>query len=181
MSDDIEARSKFLAFVLRHEPEAIGLVLDPEGWVDIAELVARATAAGRALSVPQVLGAARSGNKRRYEISADESRIRALQGHSTGQVRRQLEPREPPSRLFHGTASRFVASIEASGLQPAGRHHVHLSSDRATATEVGRRHGSPVVFEVDAGRMRADGHSFYLAENGVWLTEAVPARYLHRP
>ncbi len=37
--------SKFLSFVLRHKPEAIGIVLDSEGWVSIDELLA---AAGKA-------------------------------------------------------------------------------------------------------------------------------------
>lgn len=27
--------SKFLSFVLRHKPEAIGIVLDREGWANI--------------------------------------------------------------------------------------------------------------------------------------------------
>jgi RNA:NAD 2'-phosphotransferase (TPT1/KptA family) len=30
--------SKFLSFVLRHEPEAIGLDLGPNGWVEIEHL-----------------------------------------------------------------------------------------------------------------------------------------------
>ena len=31
---------------------------------------------------------------------------------------------------------------------------------------------------VDAGRMQADGFKFYVADNGVWLTDAVPPGYL---
>ena len=31
--------SKFLSFVLRHKPEAIGIVLDREGWADIDKLI----------------------------------------------------------------------------------------------------------------------------------------------
>ena len=31
--------SKFLSFVLRHQPEAIGVVLDPHGWIEIEQLV----------------------------------------------------------------------------------------------------------------------------------------------
>ena len=36
--------SKFLSFVLRHKPEEIGLVLDPNGWADINELLKKAEA-----------------------------------------------------------------------------------------------------------------------------------------
>ena len=36
----------------------------------------------------------------------------------------------------------------------------------------------PVVLRVDAAAMAADGHCFTVSANGVWLTDAVPARYL---
>jgi putative RNA 2'-phosphotransferase len=93
-------------------------------------------------------------------------------------VQRDYVPIEPPAQLFHGTAERFLVPIRAEGLKPGRRHHVHLSADEATAVAVGRRHGHPVVLRVDAAGMRADGHEFYQAENGVWLTAAVPSRYL---
>ena len=38
--------SKFLSFVLRHKPEAIGIVLDREGWADIDKLILCAQKAG---------------------------------------------------------------------------------------------------------------------------------------
>jgi putative RNA 2'-phosphotransferase len=37
-----------------------------------------------------------------------------------------------------------------------------------------------VILKVDAGRMRRDGHKFYLSANGVWLTDSVPPGYLSR-
>jgi putative RNA 2'-phosphotransferase len=38
-----------------------------------------------------------------------------------------------------------------------------------------------VILEVDAAAMAADGHTFWLTPNGVWLTDTVPARYLRAP
>jgi putative RNA 2'-phosphotransferase len=35
-----EAISKLLSFVLRHQPESVGLRLDDGGWVDLDVLVA---------------------------------------------------------------------------------------------------------------------------------------------
>jgi len=61
------------------------------------------------------------------------------------------------------------------------RHAVHLSAERETATRVGARRGRPVVLSVDAGAMHKDGQVFRVSENGVWLTEAVPVRYLRFP
>ncbi len=38
--------SKFLSYVLRHQPEAIGLELDSEGWANIDALIAGAAGQG---------------------------------------------------------------------------------------------------------------------------------------
>ena len=32
--------SKFIALILRHKPEEIGISLDEHGWADVAELIA---------------------------------------------------------------------------------------------------------------------------------------------
>jgi len=56
--------------------------------------------------------------------------------------------------------------------------HVHLSKERATAEKVGSRRGVPVILTVRSGQMFRDGIAFYLSENGVWLTDAVPAKYI---
>ena len=57
---------------------------------------------------------------------------------------------------------------------------VHLTADPYTAVKVGRRHGGPALFTVDATLMAGDGLLFYRSENGVWLTDAVPPQYLKR-
>ena len=80
--------------------------------------------------------------------------------------------------LFHGTASRFVDAIRAGGLLAGSRNHVHLSSNHETAVAVGARHGKPVVLTVDAAAMQAQGHVFYVSDNGVWLTQAVPVAFI---
>ncbi len=84
----------------------------------------------------------------------------------------------PPELLYHGTATRFLDSIRKDGLRSGSRQHVHLSADPATAIAVGSRHGKPVVLTVQAGRLHRAGGQFYLSENGVWLTSAVPPEYL---
>jgi putative RNA 2'-phosphotransferase len=119
------------------------------------------------------LGADGRPDRRRREA---RQRIRANQGQSI-QVDLGLDPVVPPEFLYHGTATRFMASIRNQGLKPSGRHHVHLSPDHATAVKVGSRHGVPVVLRVEAGRMHADGAVFYRSENGVWLTDYVAPKY----
>jgi putative RNA 2'-phosphotransferase len=104
-------------------------------------------------------------------------RIRASQGHSIA-IDLGLQPVAPPAVLYHGTASRFLKAILASGLRAGARQHVHLSADVTTARRVGARHGFPVVLRVDAARMAAEGMVFHLSDNGVWLTGPVAPRYL---
>ena len=169
--------SRFLSLVLRHRPEVIGLELDAAGWASVPELVRLAREHGRELSESLIREVVETNDKRRFSLSADGSQIRARQGHSI-RVDLGLEPATPPAVLYHGTAERFLRSILRQGLVKGRRHHVHLSPDKTTARAVGRRHGQPVVLRVEAGRMHAGGHAFYLSENGVWLTDQVPVEYL---
>jgi putative RNA 2'-phosphotransferase len=172
--------SKFLSFVLRHKPDAIGLELSAQGWVEVDQLIRAAREAGTHLDRELIREVVEKNDKRRFTLSEDEKRIRANQGHSI-EVDLELEPVVPPAMLYHGTATRYLASIREQGLLPGGRNHVHLSPDERTATAVGRRHGKPVVLKVRARQMHEQGYAFYLSENGVWLTERVPAAFLELP
>jgi putative RNA 2'-phosphotransferase len=71
-----------------------------------------------------------------------------------------------------------LAAIRDQGLLKMARHHVHLSADRETACIVAARRGAPLILEIAAGRMHADGHVFFRSTNGVWLTDHVPATYI---
>lgn len=169
--------SKFLSLVLRHEPEKIGLTLDAAGWVSVDDLLAACRANGKAISLEELQDVVASNDKQRFSFSDDGSLIRANQGHSV-EVELGYEAAIPPASLFHGTAERFLASIQEQGLLKGKRHHVHLSADIETATKVGQRHGKPTVLQVDSGKMHQDGFIFYFSTNGVWLTEHVPVPYL---
>jgi putative RNA 2'-phosphotransferase len=177
MAFDFVGLSKFLSFVLRHKPDAIGLELDPQGWVSIDELVTKGNAAGTRFNRDELLQVVETSDKKRFSVSADGLMIRAAQGHSVS-VELGLSPREPPPILYHGTATRFVESILSQGLKPQKRQQVHLSLDPATALSVGQRHGKPIVFKIDALHMHRMGFRFYLADNGVWLTDQVPPEFL---
>lgn len=172
--------SKFLSKVLRHAPESVGLRLDQAGWTDVEALLDAARRAGVPLDRATLDRVVAENDKQRFAFSPDGRRIRASQGHSV-RVELGLEAVEPPEVLFHGTAETNLASILREGLRPGRRTHVHLSADEQTAVAVGRRHGQPVVLRVPAGRMHRDGHAFYRSDNGVWLTDHVPAARLERP
>jgi putative RNA 2'-phosphotransferase len=168
--------SQFLSYVLRHNPESIGLQLDNAGWADINELIRLATPT-HTLTRELLRKIVAENDKQRFRISDDGMRIRASQGHSIT-VDLQMTAQEPPELLFHGTAIAFNDSIREKGLLAGSRNHVHLSTNFDTARVVGARHGDPMVLAVYAREMHKDGYTFSVSDNAVWLTDHVPPKYI---
>lgn len=182
MDEKRETRiSKYLAKHLRHQPERIGIVLDPHGWTGVDDLLSAAAAHGFPFTRAELDAVVAGNDKQRYAFDPTGTRIRASQGHSVA-VDLDLPVSEPPEWLYHGTVARFLPAIRAEGLRPMNRHAVHLSPDRATAVRVGARRGRPVVLAVRAGQMRRDGgFAFRCSANGVWLVDSVPAEWISWP
>ncbi|AKU98978.1 RNA:NAD 2'-phosphotransferase [Labilithrix luteola] len=170
--------SKLLGLGLRHDPARLRLVLDRAGWADVDAVLRGLASLGEPLDLDELEAIVVGMEKRRYAFSADGTRIRASQGHSVD-VELGLAPTEPPDLLFHGTVERFLESILSAGILRGARTHVHLSVDVQTARIVAsRRRGAHVILSVRARAMHAAGSSFFLSENGVWLTEHVPPSFV---
>ncbi|MBR5288771.1 MAG: RNA 2'-phosphotransferase [Clostridia bacterium] len=170
--------SRFISLILRHKPDVIGIALDEHGWANVDELI-EGVARTHPLDMAMLEEIVATDEKQRYSFNEEKTLIRANQGHSVP-VDVELEQRQPPQYLYHGTGEKYVASINAQGLIPKARLYVHLSADTATALNVGSRHGKPVIYRISAQQMAQDGYVFYRSANGVWLTKEVPARYLQR-
>jgi len=167
--------SKFLSYVLRHAPEEIGLTLDGEGWTDYAELSGKIREKF-GISDAELRRVIAENPKKRFTLSGD--RIRAAQGHSV-EVKLELQPVAPPSVLYHGTTAEAWEKIKVSGLQAMSRRHVHLSPDIETAQTVAvRRKGPHILLTVDTAAMSRQGYTFFVANNGVWLTAEAPPQFL---
>ena len=162
-----------MSYLLRHKPETANLTLDKEGWCSVAQLMANT-----GILHGELLDIVKTDSKGRYSLSADLTMIRANQGHSTKVVDLTFKSAVPPTVLYHGTTEAAYEKIKKQGLLPMKRHHVHLSSDRETATHVGARRNGTVLLIVDAKQMLADGIKFFISENGVWLVPAVSTKYL---
>ena len=173
---NLTSTSKFVSLILRHKPEVIGIHLDEHGWADVEELIAGISKT-REFNRTMLEEIVRTDNKQRFIFNENKTKIRANQGHSIP-VDVELPEAVPPDRLWHGTGEKYVASIDQQGLISKSRLYVHLSSDAATATKVGSRHGKPVFYIVKTKEMYDDGYKFFLSKNGVWLTKEVPVKYL---
>ena len=169
--------SKLLSLVLRHQPEAIGITLDENGWTDVRTLIEKISQSENAFTFDTLKHIVDTNAKKRFAFNDSFEKIRANQGHSV-EVELGYAAATPPKFLYHGTALKNLDSILATGLEKRERHHVHLSIDKETAVKVGQRHGKPVVLEIHAARMIIDGFTFYRSDNGVWLTDNVPPLYI---
>ncbi|WP_394749969.1 RNA 2'-phosphotransferase [Spongiimicrobium salis] len=173
----IKQTSKFLSLVLRHKPQILDLVLDENGWANVAVLLERMERESKTITFEQLQFVVANNDKKRFAFNEDKTLIRASQGHSIS-INLDYKPLEPPQFLYHGTPIKFVNPIKEKGLKKMKRHHVHLSVDRETATKVGARRGKPVILSIRALDMYYAGHQFFISENGVWLTEAVPPQFI---
>lgn len=176
---NLQKISSYMCLILRHKPEAIGITIDEHGWVNIQDLINGISEKNPGFNREILDKIVETDKKNRYSISSDGFLIRANQGHSIP-VDVELEEKEPPEYLYHGTGEKYVESIDKIGLIPKSRLYVHLSYDGKTAKNVGERHGKAVIYHVKSGEMYKDGYKFYLSVNGVWLTKRVPVKYLEK-
>ena len=169
--------SKFLSLLLRHKPGKLNLSLDKQGYVEVKVLLKALCDSGNDVAREDLNRVVETNNKKRFAYSEDGLRIRASQGHSIN-VDLGLKPIEPPTFLYHGTVNKFLESIKEEGLKKGSRQHVHLSLDKATATDVGSRRGKPIILTINAAKMYQDDLNIFRSANGVWLTDFVPTGYI---
>ncbi|WP_176728965.1 RNA 2'-phosphotransferase [Thermogemmatispora onikobensis] len=181
-SIDNRSLSRTIAHALRHQPGRYGLELDEEGWVPVADLLRalrQHRASWRDLREEDLEAMMASAEKQRYELR--DGKIRALYGHSL--PRRLPKPEAtPPEILYHGTSSEALPAIRQEGLKPMRRQYVHLSTDTATARQVGRRRTHrPVILVVRAREASEQGIRFYRGNDQTWLADAIPPAFIHFP
>jgi putative RNA 2'-phosphotransferase len=165
-------KSKFLAYILRHKPEKANLKLEKDGWVSVYDLISNTD-----ISMDELEEIVKTDDKKRYSFNIDNTKVRANQGHSTNTVIK-FTKKIPPVILYHGTSLRFWISIQKNGLDKMNRQYVHLSKDIETAYKVGVRHGEPIILKINCLEMVKDGYDFFISDNGVWLTDNVPPKYI---
>ena len=173
--------SKEMSKALRHTPWLYELELDPQGWVTIEALIEGIEdrrQQTQPITVEDFRRIMEQSDKQRFEMQ--DGRIRALYGHSIDQ-KMVKDPGEPPAFLYHGPPPAALAAILKEGLKPMRRQYVHLSPDVATATQVARRKGPPLILEIDAAGAHAAGHLFYRGNDMVWLADIVPPTFIKAP
>ena len=169
----------YISGILRHRPWDDGVEIDRNGYCDVEDLINKINKKGKiSIDFDLLKKVVDTDDKKRFSFKDNMTKVRANQGHSIN-VDLELEPVEPPSRLYHGTLMRNVDSIFEKGLNRGNRDDVHLSADLDTAIKVGnRRKGTLAILSVNSELMHKDGYEFRISENGVWLTKFVPSKYI---
>lgn len=163
-------QSRKLAYLLRHNMNSPLLV---DGWCDIGYVCDMLS-----IRIEDILRLVEKDDKGRYEISGDNTKVRALYGHSLP-VELGLKPVAPPDILYHGTSETAFSSIQSVGIMPRSRNFVHLSDDIETARKVAKRHSENImVIQVNAKKMFEDGCSFFNPVGHTWLVKQVLTDYL---
>lgn len=164
-----------ISYLLRHNPE--DLTMDSNGWVIVDELLTKLS-----ISKSKLDHIVDTNNKKRFSYSLDGEKIRANQGHSIKGIVIEMKQEIPPDYLYHGTSIKFAEIISKTGIKKMNRHYVHLSNDKNTAYDVGKRKDkTPYILVIDAIKMHNNGYVFYISENGVWLIDFVPTKYIINP
>jgi putative RNA 2'-phosphotransferase len=177
--------SRYLCYVLRHNPGDLGIHLDERGWTDMTSLVERlATVRQVHVTLAELERLAHNDRQKRYSIAGD--RIRANEGHTAPGVRLVFEACEPPPLLYYGlTKQRLVPILQASMLEPTGLEangHVGRIVLCESAAEADQRSGcgsdeQPHILVIEAARAAREGVHFYRAESGLYLCDRLPAQY----
>lgn len=170
-----ERFSRWMAYVLRHNPSRYGLQPDQHGYVDFEAFLAIARQRYPDLTPGQLRDLIASGGSDRFEVT--DTRLRARYGHSIP-VEPSTQPVIPPPRLYYGMDAIRVAFILREGLKPSERQMLHLSEYAEDAWAIIQRKTSqPALLAVDAKRAHEEGVSFY-REGKVYLAGPIGPAYL---
>ena len=173
MNKIVSKAGKYMSLLLRHLPEKENLDMDRHAYVPVKQLIIRLD-----ITMSDLEDIVSENNKQRFSFNEKKDKIRANQGHSIPGLDLQHTISKPPTFLYHGTATKYLESIYDKGILSGERADVHLSDLEETAIQVGSRHGNVYVLIIDTEKMYNDGFEFRISDNGVWLTDFIPRKYI---
>lgn len=173
----VEKLSKFISYILRHNPKEENLDFDEFGWLNLNQFFETLNNHNFSINLSELIELNESFDKIRWEIDLKNEKIKASHGHSFPVIlTKSLEI--PPKILYHGTSSKSLENIMNNGILSMRREYVHLSETLNVAIDVGKRYGTEIILEIDTEKMLIDGIEFFKTQNNIWLTKFVDKKYL---
>ena len=171
-----ERFSRWMAYVLRHNPDRYGLQPDRHGFVDVGAFLMIAQRRYPDATPERLRLLIEEEGASRFEIAG--GRLRARYGHSIP-AEPVGAPVEPPLQLYHGADAARVNAILAQGLVPVDRRMLHLSETVDEALAVARRKlERPTLIRIRAHDAHRAGVAFH-RESKVYLAAAIPPQFLN--
>ena len=175
---NLKRKSKFLSFLLRHNPEKFDLEMDKYGFVSLHELSEKT-----GITEETINFIVKEDYKGRYSIV--NNKIRANYGHSipVGDIYADIPPApldQLPKTLYHGTPSKNIKSIKEKGLLPMKRKYVHLSASTEWAVEVGLRMDKSItIIEIDVQKAYDLAVKFWFGSLSTIVSTPIPPEVIH--
>jgi len=194
--------SHALSWALRHSAPAIGLPINPGGWVPVQKILASKHPRLKGVTLEAMEEVVATSDKKRFALSMRPSSefeslmdahadwndneeilcIRANQGHSIKTIDpslllRKLSAEELLSLpcIVHGSHMEAWKSISKQGLSKMNRTHIHFATGLPEDKTVisGMRRNASIFIYVDPEACMKDGIEFFISENGVVLTDGI--------
>lgn len=167
--------SKALSYLLRHGAEKEKLPIDPQGWVPVDAVLKNNRLKTHKATLEDLVRIVENNEKQRFRLKTEQdvSYICANQGHTLKTIVPELvilDKLTMPEKVYHGTYSQKIASIQQKGLSRMARNHIHLTSN-APWSKLGIRASCDTLIYIDTDRCIDDGLVFYRSANGVILCE----------
>lgn len=171
--------AKFCAYVLGHSPHEFGLVPDPDGFIQIKELL-------QALREEPELRHIRQATLREMLLTLPDPPLEISGRDIRARDRRHLPTPEPaaspPKLLFCCIRRKAHPFVLQRGLFPSTHSKVLLSSRQAMARQMGRRKdSSPTLLTVQVQKAIVRGIVFYRYGDPLFLADRIPADCLQGP
>jgi putative RNA 2'-phosphotransferase len=179
--DEIDRLGRIMAGILRHFPDRFNLEMEPNGWINIHDMIDSIRAKRSQfhwLRAHHIRAVVETDAKGRYQIDSD--RIRATYGHSID-VDLDLPTDDIPDVLYYPATEEEADIILEVGLKPSDRKKVHLSRQVEDAVMASaHRVSEPIILEIDTAKAVEEGHVIMQAGKTVFITDEVPPVCLKR-
>lgn len=166
--------SKQLTYYLRHHLDEFRTATR-DGYVDIDELLHKLD---KPVTIQELSQIQALCDKTRIKVNG--IRIRANQGHSSGEIDEAKifeQIRIPLVGCYHATDRKLYSTIKKTGLNKMGRKHIHFANDPKLLKK-----GKSLKVEVDMEAAMRSGIKFYRSDNNVILSDGIdgviPSQFL---
>ncbi|KAF9083399.1 tRNA 2'-phosphotransferase 1 [Mortierella sp. GBA35] len=171
--------SKALSWLLRHNAVSQGIVIRPDGYVKITDVLGHPKF--KQFTLDDIIQVVDTNEKKRFEIlendNGEREYIRAVQGHSITAVSELgyeeiTDIAEVPTAV-HGTMFNKWHLINQKGLSKMNRNHIHMAHGMPGEDGVisGMRQRCDLYIHIDTAKALGDGIKFYRSSNNVILSD----------